>query len=222
MYIDTHAHIYMKEFDQDIKHVIDRAVSEKIDYIIVPGIDIQTSFLAADLASTYPIVYAAAGVHPHETSNWDDALIPIIEEIIANNNKIIAIGEIGLDYFYDFSPRDIQIKAFRDQLKLAMKLDKPVIIHNREADEDILSILQEFSGTGLRAQLHCYSGTIKDARKFISMHHFISFTGNITYKKADDLRQVLAGISPEHLLLETDSPYMTPEPHRGKEMNLRM
>jgi TatD DNase family protein len=216
MYIDTHAHIYMKEFDLDIKDVIDRAVSEKIDYIIVPGIDIQTSFLAADLASTYPMVYAAAGVHPHETSNWDDALVPIIEEIIANNDKIVAIGEIGLDYFYDFSPRDMQIKAFRDQIELALKLDKPVIIHNREADEDILSILQEYSGSGLRAQLHCYSGTIKDARKLISMHHFISFTGNITHKKADDLRQVLAGISPEHLLLETDSPYMTPEPLRGK------
>jgi TatD DNase family protein len=216
MFIDTHAHIYMKEYDHDIKDVIDRAVSAKVDYIIVPGIDIQTSFLAADLASTYPMVYSAAGVHPHETSNWDEALIPILEEIIKNNEKIVAIGEIGLDYYYDFSPRDLQIKAFKDQLDLAVKLDKPVIIHNREADEDILDILQEYSGTGLKAQLHCYSGSLKDARKLISMHHYISFTGNITYKKAEELRKTLAGISPEHLLLETDSPYMSPDSLRGK------
>jgi TatD DNase family protein len=216
MFIDTHAHIYMKEYDLDIREVIDRAVSDQIDYIIVPAIDIQTSFLAADMAATYPMIYSAAGVHPHETSNWDEALIPIIEEIVKNNNKIVAIGEIGLDYHYDFSPRDQQLKAFRDQIELAIRLDKPIIVHNREADDDILNILTEYAGTGLRAQLHCYSGSIKDARKLISMHHFISFTGNITYKKADELKQVLAGIVPEHLLLETDSPYMSPEPFRGK------
>jgi TatD DNase family protein len=216
MYIDTHAHIYSKEYDQDIQAVIDRAVSERVDYIIVPAIDIQSSFLAADLADTYPMVYAAAGVHPHETSAWDDALIPIIEEIIKNNKKIVAVGEIGLDYYYDFSPRDQQIRAFKSQIELALKLDLPVIIHNREADEDILDILQDYAGTGLRAQLHCYSGSLSDARKLIAMHHFISFTGNITYKKADNLRQLLSSISPEHLLLETDSPYMSPEPMRGK------
>jgi TatD DNase family protein len=216
MFIDTHAHIYMKEYDQDIKDVIDRAASENLDYIIVPAVDIQTSFLAADLAETYPMVYMAAGIHPHETSNWDEALLPILEEIVRNNSKCVAIGEIGLDYYYDYSPRDQQIKAFKDQLKLAVKLNKPVIVHNREADEDILNILQEFAGTGLRAQLHCYSGSLKDARKLMAMHHFISFTGNITYKKSDELRQTLAGITPEHLLLETDSPYMAPDPLRGK------
>jgi len=216
MYIDTHAHLYLKEFDNDIHNVIERAKAAQVDYIIVPGTDIQSSFLAADLASTYPMIYAAVGIHPHETSMWDDALIPILEEIIKNNKKIVAVGEIGLDYYYDFSPPDMQIKAFRDQIELAVKLDLPVIIHNRDADEDIINILQEYAGTGLRAQLHCYSASASDAKKLISMHHFISFTGNITFKKSDELRKVLPVVSPEHLLLETDSPYMSPEPVRGK------
>jgi TatD DNase family protein len=216
MFIDTHAHLYLKEFDNDIAEVIERAKAAQVDFIIVPATDIQTSFLAGDMAATYPMVYAAAGIHPHETSQWDDALIPILEEIIKNNNKIVAVGEIGLDFYYDFSPREIQIKAFRDQLDLAVKLNKPVIVHNREADEDIISILKEYSGTGLRAHLHCYSASLRDARDLISMHHFISFTGNVTFKKADEIRSVLAGVNTDVLLLETDSPYMTPEPFRGK------
>ncbi len=216
MYIDTHAHLYLKEYDNDIINVIERAKASRVDYIIVPGTDIQSSFLAADMAANYPMIYAAAGIHPHETTMWDEALIPILEEIIKNNKKIVAIGEIGLDYYYDFSPREMQIKAFRDQIELAIRVDLPVIIHNRDADEDMIRILEDYVGSGLRAQLHCYSASLSDAKKIVSMHHFISFTGNITFKKADDLRKIMSVISPEHLLLETDSPYMSPEPMRGK------
>jgi len=216
MFIDTHSHLYMKEFDNDIDNVIARAKAANVDYIIVPGTDIQSSFLAADLASNYPMIYAAAGIHPYETSMWDEALIPILEEIIKNNKKIVAIGEIGLDFYYDFSPREMQIKAFRDQLELALKVDLPVIVHNRDADDDVIDIMRDFAGTGLRGQLHCYSSSLNNAKKLIAMHHFISFTGNITFNKSEELRKILSVLSPEHLLLETDSPYMTPEPFRGK------
>ena len=139
----------------------------------------------------------------------------MIEEF-AKNEKIIGIGEIGLDYYYDFSPKEKQIEAFKSQIELALKLNLPIVVHNRDANDDILKIIKSYAGTGLRAQFHCFNGTLDEARDLIRMHHFISFTGNITFTKADTLRNIAAKITPEHLLLETDSPFMTPVPHRGK------
>lgn len=215
MLVDTHAHLFYPNFDGELDEVVQRAKDSGVDYIIVPATDLETCSKVIELTQKYDIIYGTVGVHPHDTKDWDESYIPQIEAF-AKHKKIVAIGEIGLDYYYDFSPKEKQIEAFKSQLKLALRLNLPVVIHNRDASEDILKITKEFAGTGLRAQFHCYNGTLDEARDLISMHHFISFTGNITFTKADSLREIASKITPEHLLLETDSPFMTPVPHRGK------
>jgi len=214
MFIDTHTHLFYPNFNGELEEVIQRARNEGVDYMIVPGTDLASSAQAIELAEKYEFIYAAVGVHPHDSKDWDEALLKNLEEL-ASNKKVVAIGETGLDYFYDFSPKEKQIQAFEDQIKLAVKLKLPLIIHNREADKDVMEIMRKYNGQ-VRAQFHCFAGSIEDARELIEMHHYISFTGNITFTKADNLRKVLSRIDTENLLLETDSPFMTPVPHRGK------
>lgn len=215
MYIDTHAHLFFPNFNGEVDQVIERAQNKGIDAILVPGTDITTSVQAIELADKYEMVYAAVGVHPHETKEWNDEHLRQIEKL-SNHKKVVAIGEIGLDYYYDFSPRDIQLQAFRSQIELALKLDLPIIVHNRESNEDMMEIIREYAETSLHAQFHCFAGSADDAKELIAMKHFLSYPGNITFKKADNLRTTLKSIPPEYLLLETDSPFMTPVPHRGK------
>jgi TatD DNase family protein len=215
MFIDTHAHLFYPNFNGEIDKIITNAKDAGVDYIIVPGTDLASSVQAIELSKKYEMVYASVGIHPHDTKEWNDSLIDKIEQL-AKNEKVVAIGEIGLDYYYDFSPKEIQIKAFEAQIELALKLKLPVIIHNREADTDVMSIIRKYKDSGLRAQFHCFAGTVEDARELVEMRHYISFTGNITYKKADTLRKIVSRIAPENLLLETDSPFMTPIPHRGE------
>ncbi len=215
MFIDTHAHLFFPNYNDDLPGVIERAKAEKVDYIIIPSTDLASAAGALSLADKYDFIYAAIGIHPHDTKEWTPELIPQIAEL-AKHKKVIAIGEIGLDYHYDFSPKEMQIEAFKAQLDLALSLDLPVIIHNREADNDMMEIMRDYSARGIRAQFHCYNGSLSDAKELIKLNHFISFTGNITFKKADYLRNILKGISPEDILLETDSPFMTPVPFRGK------
>ncbi|HET55759.1 MAG TPA: YchF/TatD family DNA exonuclease [Ignavibacteria bacterium] len=215
MYIDTHAHLFYPNFNGELDQIIERAQNAGVDAILVPGTDIPTSIQAIELSKQYEMIYTAVGVHPHETKEWNDDLINQIETL-AKNKKVVAIGEIGLDYYYDFSPREIQLKAFRAQIELALKLDLPVIIHNRDSNDDIMQIIREYADTSLRAQFHCFAGSEQDAKELIGMDHFISFPGNVTFKKADNIRRILKSIPPEYLLLETDSPFMTPVPYRGK------
>lgn len=215
MFVDTHAHLFYPNFKDDLPEVIDRATENGIDYIIVPSTDIASASEAIELSDMYPQVYAAIGIHPHDSKEWDEKFIEKIEEL-AKHPKVVAIGEIGLDYYYDFSPKEKQIAAFRAQLDLAVKLGLPVIIHNRESDEDVLSIVKEYANKNLRAQFHCFNGSISYAKEVISLNHFVSFTGNITFSKADSLRDVVKSISMENILLETDSPFMTPKPYRGQ------
>ncbi len=215
MFIDTHSHLFAPEFGDDLDSVIDNAKSNGVDYIIVPATDLESSKKVIELTEKYDLIYGSIGIHPHETKNWDTSLINNLEEL-SKNNKIVAIGEIGLDYYYDFSPKEKQIEALKAQLDLALKLNLPVILHNREADEDMMAILKSYAGTGLRAQLHCYSSTLENARDLFQMHHLISFTGNITFNKMENLRQIISNTSLDHILLETDSPYMAPVPFRGK------
>jgi|SRR5690554_9458 len=215
MFIDTHAHLFYPNFSEDIDEVIERAKSSGVDYIIVPATDVETAKQTLALADKYDMIYAAVGVHPHETKEWTNDNLKIIEEL-AQHKKVVAIGEIGLDYYYDFSPKEKQIEAYRSQIELALKLNLPTIIHNRESDEDILKITKEYCKDGLRGQFHCFNGSLQDAKDIIRMKFFISFTGNITFKKADTLRDTFSKIRLQHLLLETDSPFMTPVPHRGK------
>lgn len=215
MFIDTHAHLFFENYKDDIDVVLNRAKENGIDYIIVPATDIKTAKEAIALAEKYEHIYATVGIHPHDTKDWNESLIAQIEEL-AKHPKVVAIGEIGLDYYYDFSPPDQQIKAFKSQLDLALKLELPVVIHNRDSDEDMMDIIQSYCGTGLKAQFHCYNGSLDDALEFMKMNHFISFTGNISFKKSDGLRDILKRIDLNHIMLETDSPFMTPVPHRGK------
>jgi len=215
MFVDTHAHLFSENYKDDINEVINRAKENDVDFIIIPATDLKSASEAITIAEKYEQVYASVGIHPHDTKEWNDSLITQIEAL-AKHPKVVAIGEIGLDYYYDFSPKDQQIKAFKAQLDLAVKLQLPVVIHNRDADDDMMDIIQSYCGTGLKAQFHCYNGTMNDAIEYMKMNHFLSFTGNITFKKSDSLREILSKIDLNHLMLETDSPFMTPVPHRGK------
>jgi len=215
MFIDTHAHLFYPNFNGEVDQVIERAKNAGVDYMIVPGTNLATSIQAIELADKYDCVYASIGVHPHDSKEWDDSIVSKMEEL-AKNKKIVAIGEIGLDYYYDFSPREIQIKAFKSQIQLALKLNLPIIVHNREANDDVMNIARKYKNSGLRAQYHCFAGSIADARELVEMHHFISFPGIVTFKNAEGVRKVLIRIAIENLLLETDAPFMTPTPHRGE------
>lgn len=215
MFIDTHAHLFLPNFNGEIDDVIERAKVAGVKYIIVPATDLATAAEAIALAERYDCVYASVGVHPHDTQEWNDDLLVHLDKL-AKHEKVVAIGEIGLDYYYDFSPRDKQLHAFEEQIKLALKNNLPIIVHNREADDDTLEIIRRYKDSGLKAQFHCFAGSVDDARELIEMGHFISFTGNVTHTKADNVRKVLARVDVDNLLLETDAPFMTPKPHRGK------
>ncbi|MFA7288755.1 MAG: TatD family hydrolase [Melioribacteraceae bacterium] len=213
--IDTHAHLFYPNYSTDLNDVLDRAKESGVKYIIVPATHLVSSLEAIELSKRFDMIYCTVGVHPLDTKEWNDNYIEEIRTL-AKNKKVVAIGEIGLDYHYDYSPKEVQIKAFRLQLELAIELNLPAVIHNRESDEDMMAIIREFTAKGLRAQFHCFSGTLSDARELIELHHFISFTGNITYPKADNLREILSKVSSENIMLETDSPFMTPVPLRGQ------
>lgn len=215
MFIDTHAHLFYPNFDGELDEVISRAKQNRVDFILLPATDLKTAEQVIELTKKYEIIYGAVGIHPHDTKDWNASFISEIEKL-ATHKKIVAIGEIGLDYYYDFSPKEKQIEAFKAQIELALKLDLPVIIHNRDSDEDMMNIIRSYCGSGLKAQFHCFNGSLEDAMELVGMNFMISFTGNITYKKADNLRRILQHIPPENLLLETDSPFMTPVPYRGK------
>ncbi len=215
MFIDTHAHLFFPNFNGEVDEVINRARNAGVNYIIVPATDIASSSKTVEMAQKYDCIFAAVGVHPHDTKEWDDSLLTILSEL-AKNEKVIAIGEIGLDYYYDFSPKDIQKQAFEAQINLAVELNKPIIVHNRESNLDIMNMIEKYRDKNVRAQFHCFAGSISDAKELTEQGHFISFTGNITHAKADNIRKVMSSVDLKNLLLETDSPFMTPTPHRGK------
>ncbi|MGD8307123.1 MAG: YchF/TatD family DNA exonuclease [Ignavibacteria bacterium] len=215
MFIDTHSHLFYPNFSDDLDQVIDNAKEALVDYIIVPATDIKSAKEVLQLTEKYDIIYGAVGIHPHDTKDWDSSLINEIKAIAAHD-KIVAIGEIGLDYYYDYSPKEKQIEAFKAQLNLALDLNLPAIIHNRDSDEDMMEIIGSYCGKGLKAQFHCFNGSIEDAKELMTMGYMLSFTGNITFKKADELREILKITRIDQLLLETDSPFLSPEPIRGK------
>jgi TatD DNase family protein len=215
MFIDTHAHLFYPNFKEDLDEVIQRAKDASIDHIIVPATDLDTAQEVITMTEKYDMIYGAVGIHPHETKDWDTSLTEKIEALAANK-KIVAIGEIGLDYYYDYSPKEKQIEAFKEQIDLALKLDMPIIVHNRDSDDDLMKIINSYCGSGLKAQFHCFNSSLKNAIELVHMGYMISFTGNITFKNADELREILKCVRIDQLLLETDSPFLTPEPYRGK------
>ncbi len=215
MLIDTHAHLEMREFNDDREDVIQRARDAGVEYIVTIGTTVESSRDAVLLADKYDFIYAAIGIHPHEVK---DILHPAYEIIrhFAQHKKVVAYGEIGLDYHYEHSPRADQKRKFRDMLREARHLDLPIIVHDRDAHEDTLQILEEEWSPSLGGVMHCFSGDAAMAKKVIEMGFSISIAGPVTFPKAESLREVVRQIPIEHLLVETDSPYLAPQPVRGK------
>jgi TatD DNase family protein len=215
MLIDTHAHLEMREFNDDREDVIARAREAGVEYIVTIGTTVEASRDAVLLADKYDFIYAAIGIHPHEVK---DILHPAYEVLrrFATHKKVVAYGEIGLDYYYEHSPRSDQKRKFRDMLREARELDLPVIIHDRDAHDDTLQILSEEWSPDLGGVLHCFSGDLAMAKKLIDMGFSISIAGPVSFPKAEALREVVRQIPIEHLLIETDSPYLAPQPMRGK------
>jgi TatD DNase family protein len=210
---DSHAHLYDEAYDADRAQVLAESARE-LSGLLVPGTDLARSRQAAELAKMYGNVYAAAGFHPHEArlmrAGDEDALAEI-----AKDKKVVAIGEIGLDYYYDHSPRDTQKAAFIRQLDLARQLGLPVVIHDRDAHGDILTIMQK-EGKGTRGVFHCYSGSWEMAELVLKMGFYLSFGGSLTFKNAAQTVKVAQNAPIGRILLETDAPYLTPVPWRGR------
>lgn len=215
MLIDSHDHLDDKRFDRDRDSLIKDLESNGIELVINIGADLKSSIASVSLAEKYPNIYATVGVHPHDAKNMDDSTLEILRSL-AKRNKVVAIGEIGLDFYYDNSPRDEQRKWFREQLKLAKELDLPVVIHSRDAQQETFDTLKEAQDGTLRGVLHCYSGSKEMAMEYIKLGFYISIAGPVTFKNARVLKEVAKAVPLDKLLVETDCPYLAPEPHRGK------
>jgi TatD DNase family protein len=216
--LDSHAHLDDSDFDADRAAVIERARAAGVRYILVAGGGGSADRLESPLAiaESYDWIYASLGVHPHEAGNFTDSHAEKIANL-AEHPKVVAIGEIGLDYYYDHSPREVQKQVLIRQMELARELKRPIIIHCRDAWADLRDIAAaHWKPAGLRGILHCFSGSAEDARTFLDWGFLISFAGNLTFKKAENLREAAVEIPLDRLLTETDSPYLAPAPHRGK------
>lgn len=212
--IDSHAHIYYRDYAEDFFDMLQRAEEAGVSAIVVVGTDLESSREAVELAEKHPHLYAAVGIHPHDAGRVSDACYDVIRALAVSSSKVVAIGEIGLDFYRDRSPRDVQETVFRRFLQLAAELGKPVIIHDRDAHDRVMAIIREESvRTGV---LHCFSGDAAMAAEAIALGFYISIPGTITYPGNQSLRDVVAAVSIDRMLVETDCPYLTPVPHRGK------
>ncbi len=213
--IDTHAHLQFERFDSDRPEVVKRNSAE-LEAIINPGADLDSSEKAISLAQTVSNFYAAIGVHPHHVDNWDESYLPKLEELV-KAEKVVAVGEIGLDnHQYSGYPEpdlEKQKEILLPQIKLAQKHNKPILFHCRKAYDELYLVIKEFAP--LRGLVHCFMGDSATAKKFVDLGLLISFAGNLTYKDNDHMRTAVANLPEEKILIETDSPYLTPEPHRG-------
>jgi TatD DNase family protein len=222
MFIDSHAHIDGEEFDTDRDEVVARARSAGVCAILNVGTgDPHTDALerAIGVAESYENVFAAIGVHPHDARLYDERAAERIKELIKSRARVIALGEIGLDYHYDHSPRAVQRTVFVEQLRLAQEINMPVIIHSRAADADTVEILRaKYSGASARGGgiMHCFGGTLDMVEQVTALGFMISFAGNVTFKQAENLRESARVVPLERLLIETDCPYLTPVPFRGQ------
>lgn len=220
-FVDTHCHLNFDSYDSDRNAVLESATAAGVNRIIIPAIDLETSRLIPSLCQSHAGLYAAVGIHPNSTADFDDDSIHALEAL-AQHPQVVSIGEIGLDYHWDKSPKVQQFRAFEAQLALAAKLSLPVIIHNREAGEDTLAILSKWVTTLPEALqqrpgvLHSFSGTLAMAERALAMGFYLGFTGPITYKNADETRRIAAAAPLDRLLVETDGPFLTPVPYRGQ------
>jgi TatD DNase family protein len=221
IFVDSHCHIDSKEFDADRDEVVQRANEAGVKYMLNIGTGEPESGSferAVEIAKQYENIFASIGVHPHDAKTYDDAAEMRLITLAKENDKIIAWGEIGLDFYYDHSPQDIQEKVFRRQIRVGSELDLPIIIHSRDADKETVDILtEECSHKDFRGGImHCFGGSPEMAEKLMKIGFMISFAGNVTFKKADNLRDAASVVPLEKLLIETDCPFLTPIPFRGK------
>ncbi|HRT27606.1 MAG TPA: TatD family hydrolase [Syntrophales bacterium] len=214
MYIDSHAHLEMKEFDRDRAKVVKRALEAGVEYIVTVGTTLEDCRKALAIAKQHENVFAVVGIHPHEVKSIDPETYDTIRSL-ASADKVVAYGEIGLDFFRNLSPKDVQIKRFGEQLELAEELDLPVVIHDREAHRETLEMLKGWKGKK-RGVVHCFSGDRTMAMECIDLGFYISIPGPVTFPKSEKMRDVVKGVPLNRLLIETDAPYLTPHPYRGK------
>jgi TatD DNase family protein len=215
--IDTHCHLDWKAFDPDREAVIERAVQAGVQRLITVGVDVPSSRRALEIAERHAAVFAAVGVHPNDCADFGPAALNEVRRL-AQHPKVVAIGEIGLDDHWHTVDRDTQARAFRVQLELAAELDKPVIIHSRDAAPDVVQVLEDFAAhtARLTGTLHSYFDDLELARRVFHLGFYIGVTGPITFKKSDREREIVRQVRSDRLLLETDAPFLTPVPHRGE------
>jgi TatD DNase family protein len=219
--VDTHAHLDMAHFDRDRSEVIARALDSGVNTIITVGIDLESSQKAIALAESHPEILAAAGFHPHEAAGVREADIADLAKI-ANHPRVVAIGEAGLDFYRSRSPREAQLRVLRWQLELAVELDLPVIIHCRQAEKDMLALLRDWTSSRKRSNqkhlgvIHCFSGDIDTARQYLDMGFFISLGAYIGYPSSLHTHRTIRSLPPDRFMVETDSPFLPPQDHRGK------
>lgn len=219
MLFDTHAHYDARRFDSDRHELLASMQQNGVGRILNAGCDLESSRMAIELAHQYDFLYAAVGSHPDDADHVDGALVDTYREL-AKDKKVVAIGEIGLDYYYEDVPREQQKKAFRMQMELARELNLPVIVHERDAHGDGLEIVKDFPDvTGV---FHCYSGSLEMARELVKLGWYVGFTGVLTFKNARKALEVAENVPLHRIVLETDCPYMAPEPYRGKRCDSTM
>jgi TatD DNase family protein len=214
--VDTHAHLDSGQFNHDREEVIDRALANGVSHLLTVGTDLASSRENAAIARSHPTVYAAAGIHPHDALTADEATLGELRALIQSESKIVAVGEIGLDFYRDRAPRDAQRLAFRQQIRLAREVGLPLIIHDRDAHEEVVTILREEGAAEVGGVLHCFSGDRAMARQCMDLGFYISFPGTITYPKNDEMRTVVQGVPIDRMLVETDCPYLAPQAFRGR------
>ncbi len=213
--IDTHAHLDMEPFHGDLEEVLERARMVGVETIVTIGTDLESSRKAVDLAGRFDGVLATVGVHPHEVARMSDGELSALRDL-SRNPTVLAFGEIGLDYYYLHSPREIQITRFVDQIRLAKALGLPIVVHSRDAKDDLLKILADEDAAHVGGILHCFTGDMETAEAVLEMGFYLSFSGILTFPKADALRAVARMVPKNRLLIETDAPYLSPVPVRGQ------
>lgn len=213
--IDTHAHLDFPRFDKDREEVIKRAIESGITTIVNIGSSMTSSRNSVELSRRYDKIYSVVGIHPHNADSFNLNVSKKLKKL-SQNKKVVGIGEIGLDFHYDNSPREKQKQAFRAQLRLAKSLDLPVVIHTRDADQETLEILKEENATELGGIMHCFASDKKMAKEILDLGFYIAFGGLITFNNLEDLREVVKEVPINKIIVETDAPYLTPDPYRGK------
>lgn len=217
MFIDTHVHLNAEQYNEDLEAVIERALEKNVKQMIVVGFDRPTIERALELVARYDFLYAAIGWHPVDAIDCTEEDLAWIEELATTNEKVVAIGETGLDYHWDKSPKDVQQHVFRQQIQLAKRVKLPIIIHNREATGDCVQILKEEHAEEVGGVMHSFSASVEIAHDIINnLNFYVGLGGPVTFKNAKTPKKVAAEIPLEHIILETDAPYLAPHPNRGK------